>query len=316
MFEETTLSRRVLLKRVAGTTAALALPGALAACGDSDTPSSSGGSSASGSGAKASIGTVSFGSNASDAVPKKAYEQVFAGFKTSTGGDVKVNTVDHNTFQEQINSYLQGKPDDAFTWFAGNRMQFFAQKGLATDISDVWGEVGSNFSDALKKASTGLDGKQYFIPFYFYPWAVFYRKSVFEQNGYTVPTTLDELKTLGAQMKKDGLTPIAFGDKDGGPAMGTLDILNLRINGYDFHISLMNGQESWQDPKVATVFDTWRELLPLHQSGSLGRTWQGAEQSGASSSPARRMMTSISLTSRRLTPTSAPTRWMRRSTGS
>ena len=46
---------------------------------------------------------------------------------------VKVNTVDHNTFQEQINSYLQGKPDDVFTWFAGYRMQFFAQKGLATD---------------------------------------------------------------------------------------------------------------------------------------------------------------------------------------
>jgi len=61
--------------------------------------------------------------------------------------------------------------------------------------------------------------------------------------------------------------------------MGTFDILNLRINGYDFHISLMNGKESWQDPKVATVFNTWRELLPLHQSGSLGRTWQEAAQS-------------------------------------
>jgi len=206
-------------------------------------------------------------------VPKKAYEQVFAGFQSSTGGTVKVNTVDHNTFQQQINSYLQGKPDDAFTWFAGNRMQFFAQKGLATDISDVWGDVGSNYSAALKKASTGLDGKQYFIPFYFYPWAVFYRKSVFAKHGYTLPTTLDQMKTLAGQMKKDGLTPIAFADKDGWPAMGTFDILNLRINGYDFHISLMNGKESWQDPKVATVFNTWRELLPLHQSGSLGRTW-------------------------------------------
>ena len=38
-------------------------------------------------------------------------------------------------------------------------------------------------------------------------------------------------------MKTDGLTPIAFADKDGWPAMGTFDIINLRINGYDFHIS-------------------------------------------------------------------------------
>jgi multiple sugar transport system substrate-binding protein len=278
MFDEATLSRRVLLKRVAGTTAALALPGALAACGDDDS-AKSGSSGGGGGGAKESVGTVTFGSNASDPVPKKAYEQVFAGFKTATGGDVKVNTVDHNTFQEQINSYLQGKPDDVFTWFAGYRMQFFAQKGLATDINDVWGEVGSNYSDALKKASTGLDGKQYFIPFYFYPWALFYRKSVFEKNGYEIPKTLDELKTLATQMKKDGLTPIAFADKDGWPAMGTFDILNLRVNGYDFHMQLMKGEASWQDPKVATVFNTWRELLPYHQPGSLGRTWQEAAQS-------------------------------------
>ena len=36
-----------------------------------------------------------------------------------------------------------------------------------------------NFTDSFKKASTGDDGKQYFVPFYNYPWAVFYRKSVF-----------------------------------------------------------------------------------------------------------------------------------------
>jgi multiple sugar transport system substrate-binding protein len=270
------ISRRNLLKGFAGTATAVALPAALVGCGGDDEPSSSSGTSG---GAKADIGTVSFGSNASDPVPKAAYEKVFAAFKTKTGGTVDVNTVDHNTFQEQINSYLQGKPDDVFTWFAGYRMQFFAQRGLATDISDVWGKVGANYSDALKGASTGSDGqKQFFIPFYYYPWAIFYRKSVFEKGGYEVPTTLDELKTLAAQMKKDGLTPIAFGDKDGWPAMGTFDILNLRINGYDFHMQLMKGEASWQDPKVVTVFNTWKELLPFHASGALGRTWQEAAQ--------------------------------------
>jgi multiple sugar transport system substrate-binding protein len=273
---EAAVSRRSLLKGIAGTAGLAALPGALAACGGDDKASTSSGSG--GTAAKKSVGTVSIGSNASDAVPKASYEKVFADFKTATGGDVKVNTVDHNTFQEQINSYLQGKPDDAFMWFAGYRMQFFAQKGLATDVNDVWAKIGGNYSDALKKASTGLDGKQYFVPFYYYPWALFYRKSVFEDKGYEVPKTLDELKTLAGQMKKDGLTPIGFADKDGWPAMGTFDILNLRINGYDFHMQLMQGKASWQDPKVATVFDTWRELLPFHQSGALGRTWQEAAQ--------------------------------------
>jgi multiple sugar transport system substrate-binding protein len=61
--------------------------------------------------------------------------------------------------------------------------------------------------------------------------------------------------------------------------MGTFDYLNMRINGYDFHISLMGGKESWTDPKVLKVFDTWRELVPYQQEGSLGRTWQEAAQS-------------------------------------
>jgi multiple sugar transport system substrate-binding protein len=157
-------------------------------------------------------------------------------------------------------------------------MQFFAEKGLVGDISDVWANM-TGMSDALKKASTGADGKQYFVPMTNYPWAVFYRKSVFQEKGYEVPKTLDDLNALGAQMKKDGLAPIAFGDKDGWPAMGTFDQINLRVNGYDFHVSLMAGKEDWTNPKVKKVFDTWAGILPLHQSDSLGRTWQEAAQS-------------------------------------
>src|SRR5687768_15266217 len=114
----TMVSRRTLLKGFGGAVGAAALPAALVGCGSDDDPAESGGG---GGGGAQEVGTVSIGSNASDPVPKASYEKVFAAFKTKTGGDVKVNTVDHNTFQEQINSYLQGRPDDAFMWFAGYR---------------------------------------------------------------------------------------------------------------------------------------------------------------------------------------------------
>ena len=229
------LTRRSLMQSGA---AGLAIVYGLSGCGDDDESSSGGGTE------KAS-GTVSFGSNYSDPVPKGALQEVFDGFQTSSGITVDVNTVDHNTFQEQINNYLQGTPDDVFTWFAGYRMQFFAERGLATDISDVWEKIGGNFSDAFKQASTGLDGKQYFIPFYNYPWAIFYRKSVWEKNGYEPAANLDDFKALCEQIKKDGMTPIAFGDKDGWPAMGTFDYINMRTNGYDFHKQLMAGEAAW-----------------------------------------------------------------------
>ena len=47
--------------------------------------------------------------------------------------------------------------------------------------------IGSNYSDAFKTASTGNDGKQYFIPIYNYPWVVIYRKSVFDGEGLHRP---------------------------------------------------------------------------------------------------------------------------------
>ena len=132
-------------------------------------------------------------------------QAVVDAFTAETGIAVNVNTVDHGTFQDQISSYLQGTPDDIFTWFAGYRMRFFADQGLATDISDVWATIGGNYSEAFKAASTGDDGKQYFVPFYNYPWVVIYRKSLFEEKGYTVPTTWDEFTALGDKMQTDGL---------------------------------------------------------------------------------------------------------------
>ncbi|HZN76366.1 MAG TPA: ABC transporter substrate-binding protein [Micromonosporaceae bacterium] len=256
------LSRRTLLRGAALGAGAFAVPAALVAC---EKPTSTGGGA----------NEVTFGSNYSDAVPKQALADVLA----ASGVNVKVNTVDHNTFQENLTRYLQTTPDDVFTWFAGYRMQYFAAQGLSMDISDVWSEIGGNFSPALRAASTGADGKQYFVPFYYYPWAVFYRKSVFAEKGYSIPKTWDEYKALAAKMKSDGLEGISLGNKDGWPAMGTFDYINMRLNGYDFHISLMAGKESWEDAKVKQVFSLWREIVPLYQAGANGRTWQEGAQS-------------------------------------
>jgi multiple sugar transport system substrate-binding protein len=260
-------SRRTLLKGIGFGAAGITAAPLLAACTGASKSSSAGGTASK---------ATTLGSSASDVVPKPAIAAMMAAFEKKSGDTVKINTVSHNDFQENINNYLQGSPDEVFTWFAGYRMRFYAKKGLAEPIDDVWEKIGGNFSDAMAKASTGDDGKKYFVPNYNYPWAVFYRKSVWAAKGYSAPKTFDEFKALCAQMKKDGLTPIAFGDKDGWPAMGTFDYLNMRLNGYQFHIDLMGHKESWNTDKVKNVFDQWKSILPYHAEGALGRTWEDA----------------------------------------
>ena len=116
----TRIGRRSLLKGALAGAGLLGAGGLLAACG------SGGGGTGAAAVANAS-GALSFGSNQSDATPKKAYQALVAGFN-DPAIQITTNTIDHNTFQENINNYLQGQPDDVFTWFAGYRMQFFAQQ--------------------------------------------------------------------------------------------------------------------------------------------------------------------------------------------
>ena len=73
--------------------------------------------------------------------------------------------------------------DPEFTWWVKQPFEE-ADKKLA-ELADFLRKRVAGFTDGLKKASTGEDGKQYFVPFYYYPWAVFYRKSLFQQRGYT-----------------------------------------------------------------------------------------------------------------------------------
>ncbi len=231
-----------------------------------------------GGGGQSGSGTVSVGSNQSDTSatggPRKGMADVTAAFEKATGNKVKVNTVDHGTFQDQISSYLQGTPEDAFTWFSGHRMRFFAAQGLAQPVDDVWAKVKGNYTGAFEEASKGSDGHIYGIPVDYYPWAVFYRKSVFAAGNYKVPTNWDEFKALADRMRKDGLVPIAMADKDGWPAQGTFDIINLRLNGYDFHTELLNGKQKWTDPRVANVFKKWAEITPHYNDAPAGMKWQ------------------------------------------
>jgi multiple sugar transport system substrate-binding protein len=131
------LNRRGLLKGAAGVSAAgLSLPSWLAS-------------------AQVELGTASgeltVGSNYSNEVPKQALHAALDAFPNENV-TIALNEVDHNTFQENITTYLQN-PDDVIPWFAGYRMQYFAAQGLLGPINDVW-DAGLNdiMSEGFKLA--------------------------------------------------------------------------------------------------------------------------------------------------------------------
>ena len=222
-----------------------------------------------GGAAASAVGSNYVGSNHSDPGEAKGMARSTPPSRRAPDITVVLNTVDHGTFQDQITSYL-GR-------HAGHRVHLVLRvpdevlrgQGPRDRRSTTSGPRSkSNYTEGFATSVVGDDGKVYGIPVDYYPWAVFYRKSVFADKKLHDPRRRGTTsRPCARKMQTDGLTPIAFGDKDGWPAMGTFDILNLRINGYQFHVDLMAGKEKWTDAKVTTVFQKWADDRPVPRQG-------------------------------------------------
>jgi multiple sugar transport system substrate-binding protein len=201
-------------------------------------------------------------SNESDPAPKATFTKVVDEFKKQNPDlQVEFNTMDHEGYKTAIRNWLTTEPPDVVFWFAGNRMKAFVDRGLLDDVSDLWKK--NNYDQAFKSTlpSMTVDGKQWGIPVAYYQWGVYYRKDIFDKYGIAVPKTWDEFLAAGKKLKENNITPMTIGTKFPWTAAGWFDYLNLRTNGYDFHIQLMDGKVSYSDPRVKAVFAKWKELI-------------------------------------------------------
>ena len=231
-------------------------------------------------GGSASSGPIAFGARTVDESPTKQLKGLIDAYVAKTGNEVTYNATESNAFQNNLSQYLQGTPDDCFQWMAGFRMQFFADQGLLVDLSDVWNEIGDQYNESYKIAATGSDGKQYFVPQSWYPWGLHFRKSMMSEIGLDPESIYNWDDFIGALelLKGKGIIGLASADKGGWEAMGTFDILNARINGYQFHVDLLAGREKWTDDRVKEVFAYWEKLLPYMNTNVLDLEWDGAMQ--------------------------------------
>jgi multiple sugar transport system substrate-binding protein len=274
---ERPVSRRTVLRSLAGVAGLATLPNLVAACGAAATPSASPGSATPSvpdpTPGPSPSATPAAGLTIATIFPETA--DVANRFSAETGIDVQLLTEDPGSFADQMKPYLQAAPEDVISWGAG-RTNLLAIGGLLTPLDDVWAKVESNFPSSVQEFVTAPDQHRYQMPVQVYAYAIFYRKSLFAERGYTVPTTWTAYTDLAARMERDGLIPIAMGDADLFEAMGTFDILDLRLNGCQFHLDLLAGKEKWTDPRVKRVFDRWSEMIPFTQVGAAGRDQGGA----------------------------------------
>jgi alpha-glucoside transport system substrate-binding protein len=153
----------------------------------------------------------------------------------------------------------------------------FPQPGLAKDPAiapkaaalpqSVIDSFDDNFDPFWRDLMT-VEGKPIGIPIKAdLKGTVYYSPAAFEEGGYEIPKTMDELKTLSDKMKADGKTPwcvgIESGDATGWPFTDWMEDIMLRLHGPEVYDQWVSHNIPFNDPKVKEVAeyigDIWFE---------------------------------------------------------
>jgi len=211
----------------------------------------------------ASAGTLQLNIAFKGAETRAVWENLIKQFEQANPGvTTKVAFVEEETYKVQLPAWLTSVAPDVVNWHEGERMAYYAKRGLLEDLSADWRKNGWDAQFASLKAASSYNGKQYAMPTQYFAWGLYYRKDLFEKVGITKePTTWQEFLDDCKKLKAAGIAPIAVGGRDSWTLAAWFDYLDLRMNGYDFHMSLMNGDIPYTDARVKNVYRAWKTLI-------------------------------------------------------
>ncbi|CAB3779906.1 ABC transporter substrate-binding protein [Paraburkholderia caffeinilytica] len=197
---------------------------------------------------------------------RATWQDAFDKFKKANPDvDLKVTYIADDAYKVQIGGWLATDPPDVVSWNAGERMAYYAQRGLLEDLSSDWSKNGWSQQYASVKDASTYKGKQYAAPLGYDAYGFFYRKDLFEKAGIKgEPKTWDEFLDACKKLKASGVAPIAVAARDSWTLAAWFDYLDLRINGYAFHQQLMSGEVPYTDARVKKVYAAWKTLIDNH----------------------------------------------------
>ncbi|MBO6478530.1 MAG: carbohydrate ABC transporter substrate-binding protein, partial [Pelagibacteraceae bacterium] len=199
--------------------------------------------------------------------PEDGYiREIAAIFEKATGATVEYGGSD--SFEQQIVIDIKaGSPPD---------LAIFPQPGLAANMAAIGGLVPLS-DDVKNEVLNNYAAGQSWVDLATYPdqngndqfYAIFYKVNVkslvwyspdnFEDNGYEVPTTMEDLIALTEQMASEGNTPwcigLGSGDATGWPATDWMEDIMLRTHDPSVYDMWVSNEMPFNDPKVLEAMD-------------------------------------------------------------
>jgi len=197
-------------------------------------------------------------------------------FEQCTGATVKYEGDKAFETQILVRAKAGNPPDLAIVPQPGLVKQLVAT-GKAVAAPDQVSQNVDKFWDKAWKAYATVDGKFYGAPLGANVKSlVWYSPSDFKDSGYTVPTTLDELKALSDKMVADGKKPwcagIGSGDATGWPLTDWDEDFMLRLYGPETYDKWVNHEIPFNGPESTASLDAVGAYLKndKYVNGGLG----------------------------------------------
>jgi len=192
------------------------------------------------------------------------FNDSIAGFEEATGIDIQYEG--SKKFEANINIHLDGgdRPD-IVDYLQPGLLQYAVDKGYAIDMETLinpdW--IKKNYSEGLQNLAP-MEGHGGSIVAGIWARAngksfVFYPKAKFDEAGYTVPTTWEEMMTLTEQIASDGDTPWCIGIESGAATGWTMtdwieDVL-LHVAPPEDYDAWVAGDLAFDSPQVNEALD-------------------------------------------------------------
>ncbi len=199
------------------------------------------------------------------------WQEVCDAFTAATG--IKVDLIVDKALEDVIGPSMQGGEFPDVIHLATGREkglteQFIKDRNIA-EITDVLSMTvpgeSVKVSDKIVGGFTDTsvtnpynDGKTYLAPMFYSPCGLFYNAGIFEQNGWTVPTTWDEMWALAEQLP-EGTSLFTY------PTTGYFDAflyaLMYSVGGPEFYNKALRYEEGiWDTPEAQECFEIIAKL--------------------------------------------------------
>lgn len=201
-------------------------------------------------------------------------------FEEATGARVRVNGSD--SFEQQIVIDVEaGSPPNIAVFPQPGLMCDLARRGQLTDLgveTAAW--MTENYAAGPSWTALGsCDGVEGFYGFSYnvnVKSLVWYSPENFEDLGYEIPTSMEDLQGLTERMVDDGVTPwcigLGSGAATGWPATDWVEDMLLRTQPPEVYDAWVTNQIPFDDPRIVTAIEEfgWFARNDAFVSGGAG----------------------------------------------